>query len=182
MLSEPFSAIMMVAGWMLGEGIAGITEASTTRRPSRPCTLELAIDHRGLILAHAASSAGMIDRARDLPDKGANIVIGDNVRARPHLAEDQRTVGFGGDDLPAHVKGGHRAAHVVVLGIGEVVGKDFGLGAARAVGELDLAAALGPADAKVKAEAGPAVQSQGEVFGGKVGALELEVGDRLAGT
>ena len=36
--SEPFSAIMMVAGWMLGEGISGITEASATRRPSMPRT------------------------------------------------------------------------------------------------------------------------------------------------
>jgi hypothetical protein len=27
---------MMVAGWMFGEGIAGMTEASTTLRPSMP--------------------------------------------------------------------------------------------------------------------------------------------------
>jgi hypothetical protein len=36
--SEPLSAIMMVAGWILGDGITGITEASTTRRPSMPRT------------------------------------------------------------------------------------------------------------------------------------------------
>src|SRR5215204_6280120 len=38
MISELFSATMIVAGWMFGEGIAGITDASTTRRPSMPRT------------------------------------------------------------------------------------------------------------------------------------------------
>src|SRR5215470_18821267 len=36
--SDPFSAIMMVAGWILGDGITGITDASTTRKPSMPRT------------------------------------------------------------------------------------------------------------------------------------------------
>ena len=123
----------------------------------------------------------MIDRACDLADEGADIVLGDHVRARPHLGEDQGPVGLGGDDLAADVEGGHRAAHVVVLGIAEVVGEDSRLGAPGAIGELDLAAALGPADAEIEAEAGPAVQSQGEVLGREVGGLELQIGHRLAG-
>ena len=38
MISEPFSATMIVAGWMFGDGMAGMTEASATRKPSMPRT------------------------------------------------------------------------------------------------------------------------------------------------
>jgi hypothetical protein len=36
--SDPFSAIMIVAGWILEDGIAGMTDASATRKPSKPRT------------------------------------------------------------------------------------------------------------------------------------------------
>ena len=38
MMSDDFSAIMMVAGWMFDDGTIGMTEASTTRTPSSPRT------------------------------------------------------------------------------------------------------------------------------------------------
>jgi hypothetical protein len=38
-VSVPFSAIMIVGALVLVEAIAGITEASMTRKPSSPCTL-----------------------------------------------------------------------------------------------------------------------------------------------
>ena len=37
-MSAAFSAIIMVAAQVLADGIVGITDASTTRRQSRPCT------------------------------------------------------------------------------------------------------------------------------------------------
>ena len=38
MMSEAFSATMIVGALVLPRGIVGMTEASTTRRPSRPMT------------------------------------------------------------------------------------------------------------------------------------------------
>src|SRR5215510_12503231 len=127
--------------------------------------LELVIDDGFVILSHPAGATGMVNRAGDLANKGADILIRGDVGARADLAKDKGTVGLGGDDLPAHVEGCYRAAHVVVLGVAQVVGKDFGFGAAGAVGELDLAAALGPAHTKIEAEARPAVETQGEMLG-----------------
>src|SRR5262245_23072873 len=121
----------------------------------------------------------MIDRAGDLADEALDLVLCDHVRAGPHLGEYQRAVRLRGDDLPTDAEGGHRAAHVVAVGIAEVVGEDARLGAPGAVGELDLAAALWPAYAEVEPEAGPAVQAEGEVLRREIRRLELQVGHRL---
>src|SRR6516225_292816 len=98
----------------------------------------------------------MKDRAGDLANKVPNLRLLDHVRARPHLAEDQRAVGLGGDDLAADVESRNGAPQVVV--VAEVVGKDQGLRAPGSVGKLDLATALRAANAEVETEAGPTVE------------------------
>src|SRR5690349_18090176 len=110
----------------------------------------------------------MIDGAGDLANEGFDVFLRHYLRARSHLRKNQRPVRLGCNDLAADMECGDRAAHIVAVGVAEIVGKDAWLGAPGTIGELDLAAALGTADAEVEAEPRPAVEPQRQMFGREV--------------
>ena len=88
-----FSAIMMVGVLVLPEVMVGITEASTTRRPSRPHDAQPLVDHRHRIgrQAHLRRADRMEDRGADvaggLGERG--VVVADR-RARAGIPPDGR--------------------------------------------------------------------------------------------
>ena len=69
-MSEAFSAIMMIGALVLPDIRSGMTEASTTRKASMPRTRKPLIDHGERIVAHPAGRGRMIDRAAAL--RGSN--------------------------------------------------------------------------------------------------------------
>src|ERR1700674_2477548 len=78
---------------------------------------QFGIDHGFVVAPHPASAARMIDRAGDPTDEAPDIVLLDNVRARPHLREDQRAIRLGRNDPATDMERGHRPAHVIVFGL-----------------------------------------------------------------
>ena len=86
---------------MFGDGIAGITDASTTRKPVETAHTQIAVDDGALVLAHPAGAAGVIDRAAHLANVGGDLVIGLQSAIWPHLLGDQRAERLGRGDLLA---------------------------------------------------------------------------------
>ena len=85
-MAAAFSAIIIVGELVLPEVIDGITEASATRKPSMPITLQPRVDHRIRIVgaAHAGGADGVknggADVARRLHQCGFVVVA--HLRAR----------------------------------------------------------------------------------------------------
>ena len=70
-MSAAFSPIIAEGAWVLPLTSSGMIEASTTRRPSMPRTLQRRIDHGAVVGAHAAGPDRMVDRVGALADEPA---------------------------------------------------------------------------------------------------------------
>ena len=60
-----FSAIISVGEQVLPEVMRGMIDASAMRRPGMPVYAQLAVDHRVLVIAHAAGAHRMENRGAD---------------------------------------------------------------------------------------------------------------------
>ena len=123
-MSAHFSPIMMQAALVLPETTVGMIEASATRKPARPCTLRLVVDHRHRVArrAHRAGAARVEDRAAAGAGVGQHVVVADPRRPGLDLLGDVGLERRG----PAEPAGELQAvddAAPVGLG-GEVVGGD----------------------------------------------------------
>jgi hypothetical protein len=72
---------MSVAAFVLADGIVGMTEASTTRKPPSPCTFQIGADNSQRILAHAACADRVIHGRSVLPGVIQQFVVGRDIRA-----------------------------------------------------------------------------------------------------
>ena len=75
-MSAAFSPIMMVGALVLPPIRVGITEASTTRRPSQPVHFQFGIDHRHRVAAHSGGADRVIDGVDALAQQRADLVVG----------------------------------------------------------------------------------------------------------
>ena len=76
------SASAITGAFVLPRGTVGITDASTTRRPSTPRTLQLAVHHGGRLVAHPAGADRVVERLEPLAAVRLDVLVGVRVRAR----------------------------------------------------------------------------------------------------
>ena len=80
---------MIVGALVLVEVTTGITEASMTRGPSRPCTLELVVDDTHRMAPHQAGAARVAEGAAVAPRVIEQFVVGLHLKSGQALLADE---------------------------------------------------------------------------------------------
>ena len=166
-----FSAIMTVGALVLPPTSVGMTEASTTERPSMPRTRSAAIDDRQRVGAHAAGPDRVIDRVgapADLRDEGL-VARPLGKQLRTAMRRERRAI----HDLARAPHAGHQ--RLEVLRLREKVRIDARRRARVGRAQPDAAAALRPQDRDVAGNAVAVVQPPGMVVHQADDEMQLDV-------